>query len=63
MDSTLHRACRVLLCADTSMEGFCCRASTAEAKSVMELYVRGVLDSGDFDKDVFDMEHFVVCSS
>lgn len=27
----------------------------------MQLYVQAVLGSDGFDKDVFDMEHFVVC--
>lgn len=26
----------------------------------MQLYLQAVLGSDDFDKDVFDMEHFVV---
>ena len=40
-----------------------CRGSGDEATSIMELYVRAVMSSDDFDKDVFDMEHFKVpCS-
>lgn len=29
----------------------------------MQLYVQAVMSSDDFDKDVFDMEHFVVCQA
>ena len=29
----------------------------------MQLYLQAVLGSDDFDKDVFDMEHFVVCQA
>ena len=40
-----------------------CRGSGDEATSIMELYVRAVMSSDDFDKDVFDMEHLKVpCS-
>ncbi|KAL3153515.1 hypothetical protein ABBQ38_011847 [Trebouxia sp. C0009 RCD-2024] len=34
------------------------RASGDEATSILELYVRAVMSSDEFDKDVFDMEHF-----
>ena len=40
-----------------------CRSQGGEAKSPMQRYVQAVLSSDDFDKDVFDMEHFVVHDS
>lgn len=40
----------------------CCRASADEATSILELYVRAVMSSDEFDKDVFDTEHFAVPS-
>ena len=38
---------------------FCCRSS--ETKAPLELYLHAVQGSDDFDKKVFDMEHFQVC--
>ena len=37
----------------------CCRGSGDEATSIMELYVRAVMSSDEFDKDFFDMEHMI----
>ena len=45
---------------DTALTAARCRSSGPEAKSILELYVKAVLASDDFDKGVFDQEHFEV---